>query len=243
MSRYVFGYHAIEELLKKGAAASVLLISRRNERIESIRALALRAGVLVSEMEEGELSRICGSTAHKGAVLAVEKPRAASSDLRGWLSELDSDTALVLVLDHVTDPQNLGAILRSADQFRADLVILPSRRSAQENQTVARVSSGANQYVPLMVIPNIASALELLKKGCFWIYGADVSGEPAHGAGLKGRVSIVMGSEGEGLRRLVRERCDALLRIPTGGHVDSLNVSAAAAVLMYEVRRQQGFPF
>jgi 23S rRNA (guanosine2251-2'-O)-methyltransferase len=243
MNEYVFGYHSIEEMLKRGVRASVLMISRQNDRIVALRGLALGAGVRVSEVDDAELSRLCGSTSHKGAILVVEKPKAAASDLKGWLSSYDSETALVLALDHITDPQNLGAVLRSADQLRVDLVLIPSRRSAMENQTVARVSSGASAYVPLLTVPNLPSALELLKKGGFWIYGAEASGDPVHKANLKGKVCIVMGSEGEGMQRLVRERCDLLVSIPAAGHVDSFNVSAAAAILMYETRRQQGFPF
>ena len=140
----------------------------------------------------------------------------------------------------------LGATLMishaSADQFGVDIVVIPSRRSAQENQTVSKVSSGASEYVPLAVVPNIASALEMLKESGFWIFGADAEGELTDGLDLKGKVCIVMGSEGAGLHRLVREKCDFLISIPASGHVDSFNVSVAAGILLFEARRQQGFP-
>ena len=244
MREHLFGYHTIEEALKRRPVGAVLLLSRRNARIDGLRRQAESAGIDVSEVEDGELTRVCGSEAHKGAVLLLTKKQSAqASDLKGWLSGFEGETALVLVLDHITDPQNMGAILRSADQLKADLVIHPSRRSAQDTQTVAKVSSGASEYVPLLAVANLPSALELLKAGGFWIYGAEMTGEPIASADLKGRVCLVMGSEGEGMHRLVRERCDMLVRIPSAGHVDSFNVSAAAAILMYEVRRQQGFPF
>jgi 23S rRNA (guanosine2251-2'-O)-methyltransferase len=244
MAEYIFGYHTIEEMLRRGVSANTLLLSRTSARIDTLRALAQSVGVAVSEVEEGELTRLCGSPAHRGAVLVVQKLKtAAATDLKDWLASFSVETGLVLALDHISDPQNLGTILRSADLFRADLVILPSRRSAQENQTVARVSSGASAYVPLVVLPNIPSALEFLKKNTFWIYGAEMSGNPVHKVDLRGRVCLVMGSEGEGLRRLTRERCDLLVRVPASGHVDSFNVSVAAGILMYEVRRQQGFPY
>ncbi len=243
MASIIFGYHSIEEALARGGVRGTLLVSRTNKRIEEMKEAARRAGVEVSEAPEGDLTGICGSPAHKGAVLTVETgAQAPATDLKGWLQSLESKSALALALDQIMDPQNLGAILRSADQFGADIVIVPSRRAAHENQTVQRVSSGASAYVNLLVIPNIASALELLKKHGFWIYGADMAGGPAHRTDLRGRVCLVMGSEGEGLRRLVRERCDALIGIPTAGHVDSFNVSVAAGILMYETRRQQGFP-
>ncbi len=243
MAEHVSGYHAIEETLKKRNVRGTLFLSRSNERIEQLRELAERSGVAVSEVGEGELTRLSGSPSHKGALLVVEKPSGVmATDLKEWLSSFSSEAALVLALDHITDPQNLGAILRSADQFTADMVLLPSRRSAQETQTVAKVSSGTSAYVPLLVVSNLATSLELLKKNGFWIYGADMAGERVDRADLRGRVCLVMGNEGEGLHRLVKEKCDVLLRIPSAGHVDSFNVSAAAAILMYETRRQQGFP-
>jgi 23S rRNA (guanosine2251-2'-O)-methyltransferase len=244
MPEYVFGYHAIEETLRRKRSTATLLVSRTNRRIEELRRLAEETGAEVSEVADAELARAYGSGAHKGAALVLRGPPSGKSGgLKERLASLRGEAALALALDHVTDPQNLGAVLRTADQFRADVVVVPSRGSARENQTVVKVSSGASEYVPLAVVPNLPTALELLKKSGFWIYGADMSGDPVDRVGLKGKVCIVMGSEGEGMKRLTRERCDALVRIPASGHVDSFNVSAAAAILMYEVRRQQGFPF
>ena len=243
MAKHVFGYHAIEELLRRGTVEGTLLVGRQNERIERLVELARKAGVEVSEVDEPHLAGLIGSTAHKGAVLAVS--RGAPSPKGDLASELDAigdrPSALVLVLDGITDPQNLGAILRSADLLGVDLVVLPSRRSVQETGTVARVSAGASAYVPLVVVPNLPASLVLLKDRGFWVYVADVQGDPCHGANLAGKVCLVLGGEGAGLHRLVRERCDALLAIPSAGHVDSFNVSVAAGILLYEVRRQQGF--
>lgn len=243
MAKHVFGYHAIEELLRRGPLEGTLLVGRSNERIARLVDLARKAGVEVSEVDETELTGLTGSTAHKGAVLAVSRgaPQ-AKGDLAAELDRLgDRPAALALVLDGVTDPQNLGAILRSADLFGVDFVALPSRRSAQETGTVARVSSGASAYVPLVVVPNVPTALGLLKDRGFWVYGADRGGQGCHATDLTGRVCLVLGGEGAGMHRLVRERCDALVAIPSGGHVDSFNVSVAAGILLYEVRRQQGF--
>jgi 23S rRNA (guanosine2251-2'-O)-methyltransferase len=239
----IFGLHAIEEFLKRGKARGTLLLSRGGERIARLRAQAEEAGVRISEASDADLSTACGSDGHKGAVLVLDMASTAlHGDFRRLVDGLRSETALCLVLDRITDPQNLGAILRSADQFRVDLVVIPSRRSAQETQTVSRVSSGASAYVPLAVVANIPSSLELLKEKGFWIFGADLEGEPAPQKDMKGRACIVMGSEGSGMRRLVREKCDFLVRIPAAGHVDSFNVSVAAGILLYEARRQQGFP-
>jgi len=244
VTKHVFGYHAIEELLRRGPVEGTLLVGRRNERIERLVELAGRAGVEVSEVDEAHLAGLAGSTAHKGAVLTVRRGSPTpKGDLAVELARLgDRASALVLVLDGITDPQNLGAILRSADLLGADLVVLPSRRSVQETGTVARVSAGASAYVPLVVVPNVSAALGSLKDRGFWVYGADMQGLPCHGTDLAGKVCLVLGGEGAGLHRLVRERCDALIAIPSAGHVDSFNVSVAAGILLYEVRRQQGFP-
>jgi 23S rRNA (guanosine2251-2'-O)-methyltransferase len=239
----VFGYHAIEELLRRGSVRGTLMLSRQSSRITALRELAERAGVEVSEVAEAELTRLCGTPDHKGAVLSVASGAAVQrGGLRVELQRLgDRATVLALVLDGLTDPQNLGAVLRSADLFGVEAVVIPSRRSAQETATVARVSAGASAYVPLVVVPNLPSALELLKEHGFWIYGAEMGGPAAHRTDLRGRICLVLGSEGEGMHRLVRERCDATVGIPAAGHVDSFNVSVAAGILMYEVRRQQGF--
>jgi 23S rRNA (guanosine2251-2'-O)-methyltransferase len=242
MAKHVFGYHAIEEMLRHGPLEGTLMVGRQNERIARLVELAREAGVEVSEVDESDLTGLAGSTAHKGAVLSVSRGAAApKGDLAAELERLgDRTAALALVLDGITDPQNLGAILRSADLFGVDLAVLPSRRSVQETGTVARVSAGASAYVPLVVVPNVPTALGLFKDRGFWVYGADMGGQACHGVDLKGRVCLVLGGEGAGMHRLVRERCDALIAIPSRGHVDSFNVSVAAGILMYEVRRQQG---
>lgn len=142
-----------------------------------------------------------------------------------------------MVLDGITDPHNLGAILRSADQFGADLVLIPERRSVQANETVVKVSSGAAQYVPVAVVTNLNRELEYLKKNGFWVYGADMKGNSSYEEKFSDRTVIVMGSEGDGMSSLVKKNCDYIVSIPMQGHIDSLNVSVAAGILMYEYRR------
>ena len=147
--------------------------------------------------------------------------------------------ALVVVADGVSDPMNLGTIIRSADQFGADLVLIPRRRAAPVSDTVMRVSAGAAAHVATVAVANVASALEQLKRiGC-WVYGADLEGEALDQVRFPARVALVMGAEGGGLHALVRSRCDHLVRIPTTGRVDSLNVGVAAGILMYEICRQR----
>jgi 23S rRNA (guanosine2251-2'-O)-methyltransferase len=240
-------------------------VCRSNPRIAELERLAGAAGVPVRRVPRAELDALAGAAEHRGAGLlpaaGESEPRTPSptqppagagsgqaarssptAGLRERLAAVSSPTALILLLDEINDPHNLGAILRSADQFGVELVVLPTRRAARETQAVVTSSAGASLYVPLLSVPNLASGLESAKEAGFWAYGADLQGERLGEVRFEGRVALVMGSEGSGLRRLVRERCDALVRIPTGGHVDSLNVSVAAGILMYEVRRQQGFP-
>jgi 23S rRNA (guanosine2251-2'-O)-methyltransferase len=183
--------------------------------------------------------RIGGARA-RGAILIAQEDSAHTS-FEDAVTALTADQALILALDGITDPHNLGAVLRSADQFRVDLVVLPERRSASVNDTVSRTSAGADRWVRYSVVPNLVRALTFLQERGFWIYGADASGAPAHTVTLTGRTVLVLGREGEGLHRLVRDTCDGLVAIPTGGRIDSLNVSVSAGVLLYEVRRQADF--
>ena len=141
------------------------------------------------------------------------------------------------MLDGITDPHNLGAILRSADQFGVDLVIIPERRSVQANETVQKVSSGAAQYVKMSVVTNLSREIAYLKENGFWVYGADMSGNSSYEEKFSKRSVIVMGSEGDGISQLVRKNCDYITSIPMQGHIDSLNVSVATGILLYEYRR------
>ena len=246
----IHGYHAIEEYLRRGGVQGVLLLSRRGERggaagrREALEALARERHVPVRAVSEEELDRLCGAGRHRGAALQLQRsPAPAGGSLEQALEALSGAQALVLFLDEITDPHNLGAILRSADQLAADLVVVPAHGAARQTETVSRVSAGAAAHVPLRTVTNLARAMEQCKERGFWIYGAEAGGEPVDRVDLKGRVGLVMGSEGKGLRRLVRERCDGTIAIPAAGGVESFNVSVAAGILMYEIRRQQGFPY
>jgi 23S rRNA (guanosine2251-2'-O)-methyltransferase len=230
----------MEELLRAGKArGSTLLVASAGPRIKRIIELAGKSGVEVSKAQASELDRLAPD--NRGATLVLrEVPQASELDLSDWLSSKLPEHAMVVVLDHIEDPHNLGAILRSADVFGVDLVIMPERRAARETDTVARASAGALAYVPVATVSNLARALEALKDKGFWTYAADMGGQSLLTADLPRRVVLVMGSEGSGVSRLLKERCDGILSIPQHGHVDSLNVSVAAGVFMYELRRRRG---
>jgi 23S rRNA (guanosine2251-2'-O)-methyltransferase len=252
---FVKGYHAIEETLRRGSRG-VLLVCKRNRRIDALVTQAQQAGVPVRTLSAPELDQLCGP-AHQGAALeSREAPNLrgrapavrgraglrGQTRLREAVARLAGSNRLILFLDELQDPQNLGAILRSADQLAVDLVVTTERRSAAQTQAVLRASAGASAYSTLLQVANLVQAIEACKETGFWVYGADLHGRRVEQIHFEGRVALVLGSEGFGLRRLVRERCDELVRIPARGHVDSFNVSVAAGILMYEVRRQQGFP-
>ena len=229
----------MEELLKAGKIDScTLLVAAPGPRVKRIIELAGKAGVEVRKVPAPELDRTAPD--NRGAALALkEAPKASELDLTDWLLSRQSGSAFVIILDHIEDPHNLGAILRSADVFGVDLVIMPERRAAKETDTVARASAGAVAYVPVATVSNLARALEALKEHDFWTYAADMGGQSLTKADLPGRVALVLGSEGSGVSRLLKERCDGILSIPQHGHVDSLNVSVAAGVFMYELRRRR----
>jgi len=246
MGTKITGIHAIEEALKNASRGSTLYLLRGDRRNSSLEMKAISNGkTAVKKVSETELAKLAGTQDHRGAVLdlGVRSTQSQGGRIRE-MSVLDfcksleeGQGALVLALDEITDPHNLGAIFRSADQFSASLIIVPERRSAGANETVIRVSSGAAQYVTMATVTNLARELDVLKEYGFWVYGADMDGESSYGTQFSKRSVLVMGSEGSGMRSLVRAKCDHIVSIPMSGHIDSLNVSVAAGILMYEFRR------
>jgi 23S rRNA (guanosine2251-2'-O)-methyltransferase len=163
----------------------------------------------------------------------------AEADLETFIAALgDRRNALVAILDEITDPHNYGAILRSCDQFGVDLVLTRNRRTAKHAGVIAQTSAGAVSWVPAAEVANLPRAVQVLKDAGFWIYGADMKGEAVYSRDLRGRIAIILGGEGPGVSRLLRESCDGMVSIPSLGRIDSLNVSVAAGVLFYEVMRQ-----
>jgi 23S rRNA (guanosine2251-2'-O)-methyltransferase len=236
---YLSGFHAIEERIKSGKSCGALLVAKPGPRAKELASLANAKKIRVNRVGSADLDRLAPD--HRGIVLEVDEPgEGAGVSLEKFIEGLgDKKDVLAVILDEITDPHNYGAIIRSCDQFGADIVITRSRRTARHADVVAKTSAGAAVWVPAAETANLPRAAELLKDAGCWIYGADMVGEAVYKKDLRGRTAIVLGGEGSGLSRLLKEKCDAMIAIPTLGRIDSLNVSVAAGVLLYEVVRQR----
>ncbi|MDR0382892.1 MAG: 23S rRNA (guanosine(2251)-2'-O)-methyltransferase RlmB [Spirochaetaceae bacterium] len=236
---YLTGFHAIKERIKVCATDCALFVAKPGPRAREIVSLATKSGITVIRKGISELDRV--SPGHRGIALEISgADQSAEVTLDSFLENLDGkENVLAVVMDEITDPHNFGAILRSCDQFNADIVITRNRRTARNADIVAKTSAGASAWVRSVCVANLPRAVERLKEEGFWIYGADMKGTPVYKSELRGRVCIILGGEGAGLSRLLKERCDALVSVPSFGRVDSLNVSVAAGVIMYEVMRQR----
>ena len=239
--RAIHGLHAVTAALKRRPAAvfEVFLDPGRNDpRARRVADLAREGGVRVHHADAARLDGLTKGSRHQGVVAFVEEASRAGS-----LDEVLGSAAeppLLLVLDGVQDPHNLGACLRVADAMGVHAVIAPKDRAVGLNATVHKVASGAAESVPFIVVTNLARALRDLKDKGLWILGAAETGATVlFEARLSGALALVLGAEGEGLRRLTRETCDELIAIPMLGQVGSLNVSVAAGICLYEARRQR----
>lgn len=237
----VTGIHAVREALEAGRALdSVLIVSgRRGDRIEELVQLARRRGVPVRFEDRAQVDRAAGSREHQGVVaFAAAKPTVGLEDL--LKAAKASLAALLVLLDGIEDPHNLGAIIRTSLAAGAQGVIVTERRSAGLTDAVGRASAGALAHLPVARVPNLARAMEEVKEAGCWLVGLDERAEKSlTDLDLTGPVGIVLGGEGKGLHELVRTRCDFLASIPTTGPVRSLNVSVAAGIALFEVVRQR----
>lgn len=246
MNRNVFGLHAVAALLEHEpwrVTRLWVLASRKDARLNRLVDLARKRGVPINESTRVELDSLAEGARHQGVVAAYagESAPLGEADLERLLDAVQEGPALVLVLDGVQDPHNLGACLRTADAAGAHAVVAPRDRAVGLTPAVLKVASGAAESVPFVQVTNLARTLRALKDRGLKVVGAAGEAEQSvFAADLSGPLALVMGGEGGGLRRLTREQCDALVRIPMAGAVESLNVSVAAAVCLYEVVRQRG---
>ena len=242
-SRIIHGFHAVTSNLRS-ASGNVREIfvdaSRADKRCADLIKLAEAGGVRVITVDARRLDGMTGNARHQG-VAANVVPIKLATHIDDVLETL-TEPALLLILDGVTDPHNLGACLRVADAMGVHAVIAPKDRAVGLNATVSKVASGAAETVPYIPVTNLARTMKELKDRNIWISGADEHATvELHQAKLDGARALVLGAEGEGMRRLTRENCDELVRIPMLGGVESLNVSVSAGICLYEARRQRGF--
>ena len=238
----VAGRNAVFEALTSRRPVNKIYIKAglQGGSLGKIIAEAQKSAVLIEYVQPEKLDRLAPGVRHQG-IVALASPIAFSS-LEEVLSRAAArkETPFLLLLDELQDPQNVGALIRSADAAGVHGVLLPKRRSCPLNMVVAKISAGAVNYVPVVQIGNIGQMLSNLKEQGFWVVGADMDGAALYfDAGLDRPIVLVIGAEGKGLGRLVKENCDMLVRIPMQGGVNSLNASAAGAILMYEVVRQR----
>ena len=237
------GRNAILEVLRSGRDIEKIMVAKGNVEgtIKRIIAMAVEKGVVIQEVSRQKLDEISQTKNHQGVIALVSAHDYVEvEDILAAAKEKGEDP-FVLLLDGITDPHNLGAILRTAECAGVHGVIIPKRRSVGLNATVGKTSAGAIEYMPVARVTNIVQTMEYLKKEGLWIACADMKGLDHFDTNMKGPLALVIGSEGDGVSRLVKENCDFTASIPMYGKISSLNASVAAALLMYEVVRQRRF--
>jgi len=242
MGRVIAGRHPVLEALRAEEPIDHVLIAwgAHGGILEAIRAEARRRGIKVQEVHRKRLDEVGHGAKHQGVLaMAPEKTYSTLEEILE-MARARGEPPFIALLDEIEDPQNLGAILRSAEGAGVHGVVIPQRRSAGLTETVARASAGAIAHIAVAKVANLPQAIDALKKNGLWIFGADPTVEPVYyDVDFSGPVAVVVGSEGRGLRRWVKEKCDFLVRIPMHGQIESLNVSVAASLLFFEVRRQR----
>jgi 23S rRNA (guanosine2251-2'-O)-methyltransferase len=240
--RWLWGRHAVEEALRAGRRSHELWILHQSEgaHIQELVKMARAGRTQVRWVSRSQLDRVSGSQPHQGLALMVEDRESKGIDeLLATFSEADKKTLILVALDQIQDPHNFGAIARSAVCLGAKAILVPERRTSPVTQAVVQASAGAIEKIPVYNVGNLAQALARLKEQGIWVYGADMTGKPAWEVRLNTPLVLVIGSEGSGIRRLIQESCDEVVKIPQDPHgVASLNASCAASVLLYEIARQ-----
>lgn len=241
MEDKIFGRNPVLEAVKSGRSIDKILVKKgkRDGSIQTIVKKAQAQGIIVQEADIRRLDEISEGQNHQGiAAYVSEYSYVSVKDIINCASE-KGEAPFVIICDHITDPHNLGAILRTANCVGAHGVIIPKRNSAGLNSVAVKTAAGAAEYTPVARVTNISAAIEELKKEGLWICSADMDGQPMYEADLKGALGIVIGSEGDGISRLVKENCDFCVSIPINGQINSLNASVAAGIIMYEALRQR----
>lgn len=236
----IIGRNPVMEALKNEREIDKLLIGRGAEgSINKIVGMAKSKGIIIRQADKNELDRIAEGRPHQGVIAYASSYKYADLEDIFAKAEARGEDPFIIILDNLEDPHNLGAIMRSAECAGAHGVIIPKRRSCGITEVVAKASAGAVEYITCVKVSNIAQTIELLQKRGLWIAACDMGGKNYYEQDLKGKLAVVIGSEGFGISKLVKEKCDFVVSMPMVGSITSLNASNAAAVIMYEVRKQR----
>ena len=233
----VIGRNACMEALRSGREIDTLFVAKgeRSGSIGAIIAKAREKGAVIKEVDKKKLDFMCGGAAHQGVAARAAAHKYVEVDDILAAAREKNEEPFIVICDEIEDPHNLGAIIRTADACGAHGVIIPKRRGVSLTYAAGKSSAGAVEYVPVARVPNLPAAIEDLKKKGLWIYCADMDGKPWNEQDYAGAVALVIGSEGRGVSRLVKEKCDFTVSLPMRGKINSLNASVAAGILMYEV--------
>ncbi len=237
----IIGRNAVLEALTSGRAVDSVLVAKgdRSGSIGKLLTECRKRDVTVKDVDVKKLDYLCGHSNHQGIIAYAAAHEYASVDDMLALAAERQEPPFLIICDELEDPHNLGAILRTADAAGAHGVIIPKRRSASLSWATAKTSAGAIEYVPVARVTNIVSAIEELKKKGLWVYGADMDGSLWCDTDMTGPAALVIGSEGAGIGRLVKEKCDFIVSLPMKGKINSLNASVAAGILMFEISKQR----
>ena len=237
----IIGRNAVTEALRSGRSMDSLLVAKgeRGGSVGKIIGQCRDKGIVVKEVDIRKLDKLCGGANHQGvAAWAAVHEYSSIEDILS-LAESRGEPPFVIICDEIEDPHNLGAIIRTADACGAHGIIIPKRRGVALTYAVGKVSAGAVEYVPVARVANLASTIEELKEKGFWVYGADMDGTRWDKQDYSGSVALIVGSEGRGISRLVKEKCDFIVSLPMKGKINSLNASVAAGILMYEIAKNR----
>lgn len=240
-SDVIAGRNPVSEAIKSGRTIDKIMIAKGSKTgaIVGILAKAKEKKIPVKEVDSKKLDFLSGGAVHQGIIATAAIKEYQTVDDIFALAVSRGESPFIIVLDEIEDPHNLGAIIRTAECAGAHGVIIPERRSATLNYTVGKASAGAVEYMPVARVTNLVNCIDSLRDRGLWVFGADMNGTDYTECDFKGAVAIVIGNEGKGLGRLVKEHCDAIVSLPVKGHIDSLNASVAAGILMYQIAKQR----
>ncbi len=236
----IIGRNPVREALLSGQAIDTVYVSSTSSGLHEIRELAKEHGAVVKTVTDQKLSQMADGGVHQGVIAFGACAAYVTVEDLLEVSAKKGTAPFLIICDEIEDPHNLGAIIRTAEAAGADGIIIPKRRSAMLTPTVHKTSAGAASWLPVARVPNLGAAIDKLKKAGVWIYGTDMHGSTYTQTSFDGAVALVIGSEGFGMSRLIKEKCDFLVKLPMLGKITSLNASVAAGIFMYEVVRQRG---